>query len=127
MGGGGARKKILILLVFNDLKNLGTLSVQEAIMKTKDVMPVSIFLSLHIHTCVGNLRTCILELLNFWSTFVLNFKDCILSVMDGARSTCRGENWCVQCFGGEIWRKETLGRPRLRWEDNINMGLQEVG
>jgi len=23
--------------------------------------------------------------------------------------------------------KRSLGRPRRRWEDNINMGLQEVG
>jgi hypothetical protein len=23
--------------------------------------------------------------------------------------------------------KRPLGRPRCRWEDNINMGLQEVG
>ena len=23
--------------------------------------------------------------------------------------------------------KRPLGRPRLRWEDNIKMGLQEVG
>jgi hypothetical protein len=31
-----------------------------------------------------------------------------------------------------VWRgkhngKRTLGRPRLRWEDNIKMVLQEVG
>ena len=30
-------------------------------------------------------------------------------------------------FGGETWRKEPLGRPRHRWEDNIKMDLQEVG
>jgi hypothetical protein len=59
-GGGGARKQIVLLLVFNDLNNLYTLSVQEAFMKTKDVMSVSIF-----STCVGNLRTRSLELLNF--------------------------------------------------------------
>jgi hypothetical protein len=23
--------------------------------------------------------------------------------------------------------KRPLGRPRRRWEDNINMGLQEIG
>jgi hypothetical protein len=23
--------------------------------------------------------------------------------------------------------KRTFGRPRLRWEDNVKMGLQEVG
>jgi hypothetical protein len=30
-----------------------------------------------------------------------------------------------------VWKhegeKKTLGRPRHRWEDNIKMGLQEVG
>jgi hypothetical protein len=24
-------------------------------------------------------------------------------------------------------RKEPLGRPRRRWDDNIKMGLQEIG
>ena len=28
---------------------------------------------------------------------------------------------------GKPERKSTLGRPRCRWEDNIKMGLQEVG
>jgi len=28
---------------------------------------------------------------------------------------------------GETERKRSLGRPRSRWEDNINMDLQEVG
>ena len=28
---------------------------------------------------------------------------------------------------GKPERKRPLGRPRLRWEDNIKMGLQEVG
>ena len=30
----------------------------------------------------------------------------------------------IQGFGGG---KETRGSPRCRWEDNIKMGLQEVG
>ena len=34
---------------------------------------------------------------------------------------------CIQGFGGETRRKEPLGRPRRRWEDNIKMDLQEVG
>jgi hypothetical protein len=29
-------------------------------------------------------------------------------------------------FGGEIVGKDPLGRPRLRWEDNIKMDLQEM-
>jgi len=27
---------------------------------------------------------------------------------------------------GKSGRKRPLGKPRLRWEDNIKMGLQEV-
>ena len=38
-----------------------------------------------------------------------------------------GEERCMQGFGGETTRKETLGRPIHRWEDNIKMDLQEVG
>ena len=28
---------------------------------------------------------------------------------------------------GKTERKRQLGRPRRRWEDNIKMGIQEVG
>jgi len=28
---------------------------------------------------------------------------------------------------GDVEGKRTLGRPRLRWEDNIKIDLQEVG
>jgi hypothetical protein len=28
---------------------------------------------------------------------------------------------------GKTERKRQLGRPRFRWEDNVMMGLQEVG
>jgi len=34
---------------------------------------------------------------------------------------------CIQGFGGKPEGKRRLGRPRSRWEDNIKMGLQEVG
>jgi len=34
---------------------------------------------------------------------------------------------CIQYFGWKIWREETLGRPRCKWEDNIRMDLREVG
>jgi hypothetical protein len=30
-------------------------------------------------------------------------------------------------LAGKPERKRPLGRPRLRWEDNIKMDLQEVG
>ena len=33
----------------------------------------------------------------------------------------------IQGFGGETCRKGPLGRPRLRWEDNIRMGRKEIG
>ena len=34
---------------------------------------------------------------------------------------------CIQGFGGNVWGNRPLGRPRRRREDNIKMGLQEVG
>jgi hypothetical protein len=34
---------------------------------------------------------------------------------------------CIQGFGGETKGKRPLGRPKLRWEDNIKMDLQEMG
>ena len=34
---------------------------------------------------------------------------------------------CIKGFGGETCGKRALGRPRRRWEDNIKMGLREVG
>jgi len=33
----------------------------------------------------------------------------------------------VYGLGGETGGKETTGRPRRRWVDNIKMDLQEVG
>jgi len=47
--------------------------------------------------------------------------------MGGACSAYGGLERRIQGFGGETWRKETIGRPRSRWEDNIKMDLQEVG
>ena len=47
--------------------------------------------------------------------------------MGGVRGAYgRGER-CAQGSSGETRGKDPLGRPRLRWEDNIKMGLQEVG
>ena len=38
-----------------------------------------------------------------------------------------GGERCAQGSGGEARGKETMGRPRCRWEDNIKMDLEEVG
>jgi len=47
--------------------------------------------------------------------------------MGGACSIYRGEQRCIQGLGGETWGKETTWNTRRRWEDNIQMYLQEVG
>ena len=44
-----------------------------------------------------------------------------------ACGTYGGRERCAQGFGGETQGKESLGRPRHRWEDNIKLDLQEVG
>jgi len=42
--------------------------------------------------------------------------------------TRMGERRCAyRVLVGKPEEKRPLGRPRLRWEDNINMDLQEVG
>jgi hypothetical protein len=33
----------------------------------------------------------------------------------------------TQGFGGEVRKKESLERPRRRWEDGIRMDLREIG
>jgi hypothetical protein len=38
-----------------------------------------------------------------------------------------GEERCMQCFGGETWRKDTLGRPKFTLERNIKMDHKEIG
>jgi len=48
--------------------------------------------------------------------------------MGGACSAYGGERRGVyRVLVGKPVGKKTLGRPRRRWEDNIKMGLQEVG
>jgi len=37
------------------------------------------------------------------------------------------EERCIQDFGRETEGKRPFGKPRLRWEDNIKVDLQEVG
>jgi hypothetical protein len=34
---------------------------------------------------------------------------------------------CIECIGGETEGKRPLERSRCRWNDNINVDLQEVG
>jgi hypothetical protein len=38
-----------------------------------------------------------------------------------------GEERRIQISGRKSGGKESLGRPSLRWEDNIKMDLQEIG
>ena len=38
-----------------------------------------------------------------------------------------GEERCIQAFGGEACRKGTLERPKLSFDDNIKLDLQEIG
>ena len=47
--------------------------------------------------------------------------------MGGACGTYGGRERCAHGFGGEPEGKRSLGRPRLRWEDNIKMDLEEEG
>jgi 3-oxoacyl-ACP reductase-like protein len=47
--------------------------------------------------------------------------------MGGACSTYEGEARCVKVLVGKPEGKKPLGRPRLRWENNIKMDLQEAG
>jgi hypothetical protein len=39
----------------------------------------------------------------------------------------RGEERCTQGLVGKPEGKRPLVRPKLRWEDNIKMDLQELG
>ena len=47
--------------------------------------------------------------------------------MGGASSAYGGEESICRILVGKPEGKRPLGRPRHRWEDNINMDLQEVG
>ena len=37
-----------------------------------------------------------------------------------------GQKGCIQGFGGETYRKEATCKTLERWEDNINVYLQEI-
>jgi len=41
--------------------------------------------------------------------------------------TCGEKEKRIYNFGGKTEVKTGLGRPKLRWEDNIKIDLQEVG
>jgi hypothetical protein len=47
--------------------------------------------------------------------------------MGWACGTCERQERCTQGFGGETLGKESLGRPRFKWEDNFKMDIQEAG
>jgi len=47
--------------------------------------------------------------------------------MGGACSAYGGGRGVYRVLVGKCGGKRPLGRPRLRWEDNIKMVLQEVG
>jgi hypothetical protein len=47
--------------------------------------------------------------------------------MGWACNTYRGQERCIQGFGGEPAGKGPLGKPKRRREDNIKIELQEVG
>jgi transposase len=47
--------------------------------------------------------------------------------MGGACSAYGGKRGVYRVLAGKPEGKRPLGRPRLRWEDNIKMDLQEPG
>ena len=47
--------------------------------------------------------------------------------MGGVCNTYGGEERLCRVLAGKPEGMRTLERPRRRWEDNIKMGLQEVG
>ena len=47
--------------------------------------------------------------------------------MSGACSTNKGEERCIQGFGGDPDGKRTLGRLRSRWDVSSKLDLKEVG
>jgi hypothetical protein len=46
--------------------------------------------------------------------------------MGRVRSTNKGEEKIIQDFGGTARRKETIGRPRRKWENSIKMGISVI-
>jgi hypothetical protein len=46
--------------------------------------------------------------------------------MGWAWGRCERQKRCTQGFGGETLRKESLGRPRCKEDDNFKMVIHEV-
>jgi hypothetical protein len=46
--------------------------------------------------------------------------------MGSTRGTYGGKERCIEGFGRDTCGKEPLGRPRRKWEDNIQMDFQEL-
>jgi hypothetical protein len=46
--------------------------------------------------------------------------------VDQLRKNEKGDERCIEYFGGKPERRRTLGRPRSRCVDNIEMDLQEL-
>ena len=47
--------------------------------------------------------------------------------MGGAHSMCGERRTVCRVLVGKQYGKRPLGRPKLRWEDNIKMDLHEMG
>jgi hypothetical protein len=45
----------------------------------------------------------------------------------GRVCSTNGEEECIQDIGRKASRKQTLGRPRRMWVDNIKIDLREIG
>ena len=76
----------------------------------------------------GHCTACKFEGLMVYKRQVFCF--CVVAFifeMGGACGACWRQERCIQCFGGEMWGKESLERSRHSWEDNIKMDLQDVG
>jgi hypothetical protein len=65
---------------------------------------------------------------------VMNFTACILHLILLGRIKWAGHVACIgegrsvyRVLDGRPKGKRPLGRPRHRWEDNIKMGLREIG
>jgi hypothetical protein len=50
-----------------------------------------------------------------------------MNLMGGACSTYGDRRGVYKVYVGKPEGMRTLGRPRLRWENNIKLHLQEVG
>jgi hypothetical protein len=70
---------------------------------------------------------CLLLLNNSNTEHSLSSGDRIENYLGAACSAHGGGERGIRGFVGKPEGKRPFGRPRSRWEDNIKMGLQEVG